>query len=61
LNVGTGSDIGESIIQDVNGLSVTIHRSLRDLLGQFPSVEVIVKVIYFIFLCNISWKLDCLS
>ncbi|ESW28603.1 hypothetical protein PHAVU_002G003000 [Phaseolus vulgaris] len=44
LNVGTGSDIGESIIQDVNGLSVTIHRSLRDLLGQFPSIEVIVKI-----------------
>ncbi|CAK8539544.1 unnamed protein product [Lathyrus sativus] len=44
LNVGTGTDLGESIIQDVNGLSVIIHRSLRDLLCQFPSVEVIIKI-----------------
>ncbi|KAK7309084.1 hypothetical protein RJT34_05549 [Clitoria ternatea] len=44
LNVGTGSDLGESIIQDVNGLSVVIHRSLRDLLHQFPSIEVIIKI-----------------
>ncbi|KAK7307747.1 hypothetical protein VNO77_41077 [Canavalia gladiata] len=44
LNVGTGSDFGESIIQGVNGLSVIIHRSLRDLLCQFPSIEVIIKI-----------------
>lgn len=44
LNVGTGTDLGESIIQDVNGLSVIIHRSLRDLLHQFPSIEVIIKI-----------------
>ncbi|KAE9596742.1 putative vacuolar protein sorting-associated protein [Lupinus albus] len=44
LNVGTGTDLGESIIQDVNGLSVIIHRSLRDLLHQFPSTEVIIKI-----------------
>ncbi|MED6185793.1 hypothetical protein PIB30_060531 [Stylosanthes scabra] len=44
LNVGTGTEIGESIIQDVNGLSVIIHRSLRDLLHKFPSTEVIIKI-----------------
>ncbi|OIV92802.1 hypothetical protein TanjilG_00936 [Lupinus angustifolius] len=44
LNVGTGADLGESIIQDVNGLSVIIHRSLRDLLHQFPNTEVIIKI-----------------
>ncbi|XP_027361593.1 uncharacterized protein LOC113869468 [Abrus precatorius] len=44
LNVGTGSDLGESIIEGVNGLSVVIHRSLRDLLCQFPSIEVIIKI-----------------
>ncbi|KAG4987653.1 hypothetical protein JHK85_030636 [Glycine max] len=44
LNVGTGSNIGESIIQDVNGLSVIIHRSLRDLSHQYPSIEVIIKI-----------------
>ncbi|KAL2348225.1 hypothetical protein Fmac_002225 [Flemingia macrophylla] len=44
LNVGTGSDIGESIIQDVNGLSVIIHRSLRDLAHQFPSIELMIKI-----------------
>ncbi|XP_020979196.1 uncharacterized protein LOC107640015 [Arachis ipaensis] len=44
LNVGTGTEIGESTIQDVNGLSVIIHRSLRDLLHKFPSTEVIIKI-----------------
>ncbi|KAF7828516.1 Vacuolar protein sorting-associated protein 13C [Senna tora] len=44
LNVGTGTEIGESIIQDVNGLSVIIHRSLRDLLHQLPSIETIIKI-----------------
>lgn len=44
LNVGSGAEIGESIIQDVNGVSVTINRSLRDLLHQIPSIEVSVEV-----------------
>ncbi|CAF2233174.1 unnamed protein product [Brassica napus] len=44
LNVGSGAEIGESIIQDVNGVSVTINRSLRDLLHQIPSIEVSVEI-----------------
>lgn len=44
LNVGSGSEEGESIIQDVKGLSVVIRRSLRDLLHQIPSTEAAVKV-----------------
>lgn len=44
LNVGSGAEIGESIIQDVNGVSVTINRSLRDLLHQIPSIEASVEV-----------------
>ncbi|XP_058190168.1 uncharacterized protein LOC131307586 isoform X5 [Rhododendron vialii] len=44
LNVGTGTDIGESIIQDVKGISVVIQRSLRDLLHQIPSMEIAIKI-----------------
>ncbi|CAN8324888.1 unnamed protein product [Cochlearia groenlandica] len=44
LNVGSGAEIGESIIQDVKGVSVTINRSLRDLLHQIPSIEVSVEI-----------------
>ncbi|BFG31191.1 hypothetical protein CerSpe_174650 [Prunus speciosa] len=44
LNVGTKGELGESIIQDVNGVSVVIQRSLRDLLHQIPSIEVIIKM-----------------
>ncbi|EOA17894.1 hypothetical protein CARUB_v10006303mg [Capsella rubella] len=44
LNVGSGSEIGESIIQDVKGVSVTINRSLRDLLHQTPSIEVSIEI-----------------
>ncbi|KAK4262505.1 hypothetical protein QN277_028058 [Acacia crassicarpa] len=44
LNVGIGEELGESIIQDVSGLSVLIRRSLRDLLHQLPSIEAIIKV-----------------
>ncbi|XP_042953951.1 uncharacterized protein LOC122290372 isoform X2 [Carya illinoinensis] len=44
LNVGTGAELGESIIQDVKGVSVIIQRSLRDLLHQIPSTEVTVKI-----------------
>ncbi|CAN4127752.1 unnamed protein product [Withania somnifera] len=44
LNVGAGSELGESIIQDVNGVSIVIQRSLRDLLHQIPCVEVAVKI-----------------
>lgn len=46
LNVGTGTDIGESIIQDVKGISVIIQRSLRDLLHQIPSTEIAIKVLH---------------
>ncbi|KAL6985853.1 hypothetical protein U1Q18_019226 [Sarracenia purpurea var. burkii] len=44
LNVGTGTELGESIIQDVKGITVVIQRSLRDLLHQIPSTEVAIKV-----------------
>lgn len=39
---------GETIIQDVKGLSVEIHRSLRDLMHQLPVVEAAIKVAYFL-------------
>lgn len=44
LNVGAGLQVGESIIQDVKGVSVVIRRALRDLLHQAPSTEVAVRV-----------------
>ncbi|KAJ7944655.1 pleckstrin-likey (PH) domain-containing protein [Quillaja saponaria] len=44
LNVGTGTEIGESIIQDVNGVSVVICRSLRDLFHKVPSTEALIKI-----------------
>ncbi|CAH9120085.1 unnamed protein product [Cuscuta europaea] len=44
LNVGSGPELGQSIIQDVNGISIVIQRSLRDLLHQIPSVEVDIKM-----------------
>ncbi|XP_076943882.1 uncharacterized protein LOC143614277 [Bidens hawaiensis] len=44
LNVGTGKELGESIIHDVKGVSIIINRSLRDLLHQIPSTEVVVKI-----------------
>ncbi|KAK1438468.1 hypothetical protein QVD17_04277 [Tagetes erecta] len=44
LNVGTGTELGESIIHDVKGVSIIINRSLRDLLHQIPSTEVAVKI-----------------
>ncbi|XP_019086561.1 PREDICTED: uncharacterized protein LOC104718635 [Camelina sativa] len=44
LNVGSGAEIGESIIQDVKGVSVTINRSLRDLLHQTPNIEVSIEI-----------------
>ncbi|KAK6122244.1 hypothetical protein DH2020_044005 [Rehmannia glutinosa] len=44
LNVGSGSELGESIIQDVKGVSFVIQRSLRDLLHQVPSVEVAITI-----------------
>ncbi|KAG0474782.1 hypothetical protein HPP92_014468 [Vanilla planifolia] len=43
LTVGTGRISGESIIQDVSGLSVTLQRSLRDLLHQVPATEAIIQ------------------
>lgn len=47
LTVGTGMGVGESIIQDVKGLSVVIQRSLRDLLHQIPTTEAAIRVIAF--------------
>ncbi|KAA8522113.1 hypothetical protein F0562_012573 [Nyssa sinensis] len=44
LNVGTGTDLGESIIQDVKGVCIVIRRSLRDLLHQIPSTETAIKI-----------------
>ncbi|XP_050223282.1 uncharacterized protein LOC126673249 [Mercurialis annua] len=44
LNVGSGLELGESIIKDVKGVSIGIRRSLRDLLHQIPSVEASVKI-----------------
>ncbi|KAE8055526.1 hypothetical protein FH972_012359 [Carpinus fangiana] len=44
LNVGTGTELGESIIQDVKGISIVIRRSLRDLLHQIPSTEAAIKI-----------------
>ncbi|KAK4746515.1 hypothetical protein SAY87_012827 [Trapa incisa] len=44
LNVGTGSEIGESIIHDVKGVSIVVHRALRDLLHQIPNIEVGIKI-----------------
>ncbi|XP_075505709.1 uncharacterized protein LOC142542773 isoform X1 [Primulina tabacum] len=44
LNVGSGSELGESIIQDVKGVSIVIQRTLRDLLHQIPSIEVSIKI-----------------
>ncbi|KAK2995313.1 hypothetical protein RJ640_023827 [Escallonia rubra] len=44
LNVGTGEEIGESIIQNVNGVSIVIQRSLRDLLHQVPNAEVAIEI-----------------
>ncbi|KAI3918587.1 hypothetical protein MKX01_041907, partial [Papaver californicum] len=44
LTVGTEAGLGESIIQDVKGVSVTIRRSLRDLLHQIPATEAAIKI-----------------
>ncbi|CAN1333900.1 Intermembrane lipid transfer protein VPS13 [Linum perenne] len=44
LNVGIGSEVGESIIHGVSGVSIVIWRSLRDLLHQLPSIEATVKI-----------------
>lgn len=54
LNVGSGAEIGESIIQDVKGVSVTIQRSLRDLLHQIPSIEVSIKVKNYIYIQSVA-------
>lgn len=61
LNVGSGAEIGESIIQDVNGVSVTINRSLRDLLHQIPSIEVSVEVMGNLLypVCSIILSYSC--
>ncbi|XP_078437793.1 pleckstrin homology (PH) domain-containing protein isoform X2 [Wolffia australiana] len=45
LTVGTEKFLGESIIQDVKGLSIVIQRSLRDLLHQIPVTEISLKVL----------------
>ncbi|KAF6135503.1 hypothetical protein GIB67_015356, partial [Kingdonia uniflora] len=44
LTVGTGEGPGESIIQDVEGLSIVIRRSLRDLLHKIPTTEAAIKM-----------------
>uniref|UniRef100_A0A0E0MAV7 PH domain-containing protein n=1 Tax=Oryza punctata TaxID=4537 RepID=A0A0E0MAV7_ORYPU len=44
LTIGMNMVCGETIIQDVEGLSFEIHRSLRDLMHQLPAVEAAIKV-----------------
>ncbi|KAL8101699.1 hypothetical protein AgCh_033550 [Apium graveolens] len=44
LNVGTGTKLSESILQEVKGVSIVVQRSLRDLLNQIPSIEVAIKI-----------------
>ncbi|EPS74221.1 hypothetical protein M569_00532, partial [Genlisea aurea] len=44
LNVGSGSELSESIIQDVKGVSFLMQRSLRDLCHNFPDIEVDIMV-----------------
>uniref|UniRef100_A0A0E0R2L4 PH domain-containing protein n=1 Tax=Oryza rufipogon TaxID=4529 RepID=A0A0E0R2L4_ORYRU len=44
LTIGMNMVCGETIIQDVEGLSFEIHRSLRDLMHQLPAVEASIKV-----------------
>nr|AFN89138.1 vacuolar protein sorting 13 [Mesembryanthemum crystallinum] len=44
LKIGTGKQLGDSIIQDVNGLSIVIRRSLRDLLHQIPDTEATIEM-----------------
>lgn len=44
LNVGVGTDLGDSIIQNVKGVSIVIRRSLRDLFHQIPSTEIGIQV-----------------
>ncbi|XP_023553987.1 uncharacterized protein LOC111811402 [Cucurbita pepo subsp. pepo] len=44
LNVAVGAELGESIIEDVKGVSVVVRRSLRDLLHQIPSLEVGIQI-----------------
>ncbi|KAF9624988.1 hypothetical protein IFM89_016808 [Coptis chinensis] len=44
LTVGAGMGPGQSIIQDVKGLSFVIRRSLRDLLHQIPTTEAVIKI-----------------
>uniref|UniRef100_J3N503 PH domain-containing protein n=1 Tax=Oryza brachyantha TaxID=4533 RepID=J3N503_ORYBR len=44
LTIGMNMVCGETIIQDVEGLSFEIHRSLRDLMHQLPVVEAAIKV-----------------
>ncbi|GAB2273666.1 hypothetical protein Dimus_008448 [Dionaea muscipula] len=44
LNVGIGNVVGDSIIQEVDGVSIVIRRSLRDLFHQVPSTEVTIEI-----------------
>lgn len=50
LNVGTESDLSESIIKDVKGVSIVIRRSLRDLMHQIPSIDADIKVMDYVFI-----------
>ncbi|XP_031502249.1 uncharacterized protein LOC116265643 [Nymphaea colorata] len=44
LSVGTGKNSGENIIKDINGVTVVIRRSLRDLFHQIPDLEMSIKL-----------------
>uniref|UniRef100_A0A0D9XMK5 PH domain-containing protein n=1 Tax=Leersia perrieri TaxID=77586 RepID=A0A0D9XMK5_9ORYZ len=55
LTIGMNMVCGETIIQDVEGLSFVIHRSLRDLMHQLPAVEAAIKCHWNIhFTSNVS-------
>jgi vacuolar protein sorting-associated protein 13A/C len=50
INLVIGMDMvrGETIIQDVEGLSFELRRSLRDLRHQLPAVEAAIKVAHLL-------------
>ena len=56
MNVGTGTELGESIIQDVKGVNIVIQRSLRDVLHLIPSTEVAIKVLHSILVFGFSYE-----
>lgn len=56
MNVGNGTELGESIIQDVKGVNIVIQRSLRDVLHLIPNTEVAIKVLHSILVFGFSYE-----